>query len=308
MAALRYVAAALALGLIALWGSEHLFNIAPGPDLTPTTWLLGWAVYALCAAAGLSAVALAGLGGWRGVFLGGAVMGFALEGVITDSMYVEVPLHLVWTPLAWHALVTGLCIFGLGRASVHWRLGRQIAAWAVLGAAVGYFALFWPLKRDDLPGAGAVVAYLLAGGLVVVLAHLVLDRLQTVPRPPLVLLPVAPVLLALIWLSKMLATPEPIRLAAPVMIALTLAVMARLGRPGAAVAFGAAAPLWRHAVFLVAPLVTSVVALGSWALIGSAASDVVVTGLTVPLALALWLGLIGQAGWRLRRVIGALRR
>jgi len=55
-------------------------------------------------------------------------------------------------------------------------------------------------------------------------------------------------------------------------------------------------------------LVTSVVALGSWALIGSAASDVVVTGLTVPLALALWLGLIGQAGWRLRRVIGALRR
>lgn len=300
MAALRYLLAVLALGLIAVWGSEHLFNAAPSAGFHPLGWLLTLASYSLCAAAAASAVAWTGLGGWRGIFLGGAVMGLLVEGVISDAMYVEVPIQLVWTPLAWHALVTALCLFGLGRASVRWPLARQVAAYAAFGAAAGYFALFWPIKRSDMPGAGAVVAYLLGAGLMVPLAHLALDRLRQLPRPPLLLAPVAPVFLALLWVRAALISPDPIRLACPLMIAATLAAMVRLGRRGQPVDLGAPAPPWRHAVFLVVPVVASAVAIGGWALLGSVGSNVVVIGVTVPLSLALWLWLLGQAVWSLR--------
>ena len=68
--------------MIALWGSENLFWTVPQEPLRLVEWGATWAAYSLVAAAALSVVLWAGIGGWRAAFLGGAILGFGIEGVI----------------------------------------------------------------------------------------------------------------------------------------------------------------------------------------------------------------------------------
>ena len=205
---IRYIIAALALGLIAVWGSENFFWSAPPPDLTIEAWLGTWAAYAAAAAVALSAVGLTRVAGLRAVFLGGALLGFVVEGVVVDEMYAAFPFQLVWTPLAWHALITGVCVFGLGRAAAHWRLWRHLLALAGLGLFGAVFASFWPAERAAMPPGDVVFLYLAGAGFVVPLGQIVLDRIGPVPRPPLAVGLIAPGLALALWLAKSLATPS----------------------------------------------------------------------------------------------------
>ena len=108
----RYWLAAGTLGAAATWGSENLFWSAPPAGWTPLELAVTWVVYSLCVAAALSAVLWSGVQGWRAVFLGGAVLGWLIEGVVVATMYAAFPFQVVWTPLAWHALITGLVVVG----------------------------------------------------------------------------------------------------------------------------------------------------------------------------------------------------
>lgn len=256
----NYILASIALGMISCFGSEAFFWSAPVPDTTLAELVFVFVPYILAAAAALSAVAVTSCGGPRGAFLGGAMLGYLVEGAVVATMYDAFPFQLVWTPLAWHALITGVLVFALVRASATFGLVKQVAFMAALGLAGGLWAGFWPMERVQMPSAWVALAYLGVTGALVPIGNMMLDRIGVVPRPPRGVLLVAPVLFLLLWIAQSIADPRPQRLALPLLLGGLYWIMSRLGEGRAPSEFGRAPyQAWRHWVFLIVPVVTSVV-------------------------------------------------
>ncbi len=310
MQTLRYVLAALVLGLITVWGSEMFFWGFPSPGFSVADWLLTWVAYAISCAVVLSAVAWSGIGGVRGLFLGGALFGFLIEGVVVGTMYQAFPVQLIWTPLAWHALITCVCVLGLARAGPSWLLWRQVLGWLAVGAGGAFWGLYWPLDPDRavaIPGGDVVLFYLAGIGLGVVVGNVVLDRIGTIPHPPVWVLLITPAIALAIWVAQSVADPNPVRLAFPLLVGLTLWTMKRLGRAGD-ISFGPAAPPWRHLMFLIAPLTMTLIAVPIWRANGSIQSNWVVLVITGPVSLGWWLWLVWRAARQPRSAASAVPR
>lgn len=300
METLRYFFLSFVIGLIAMWGSEMFFWGFPQPDLTLGEGLITYFAYSLSCAAALSAVLWTRIAGVHALFLAGALLGFLIEGVVVAQMYLNFPLDLVWTPLAWHALITSVCVFGICRAGPHWPLWRHVLALIALGAGGGFFALFWPLdegRGSQIPSGEAVFGYLVGIGCVVVVANIALDRFKTVPVPPGWVRLIAPVLALMVWLLASFYDPNPVRVFWPVMVGLTIWAMRRLGDGTSPVSIGAPASIWRHVLFLVAPITMLIVAVPAWENNVAISTNLVVAGITVPLSLGWWLMLL----WRAKR-------
>ena len=116
MQAVRYVILSIVLGGLSVWASENLFWVMPPPGITPLDFTFTVIAYSIACAVAISAVIWTGIGGMSAAFLGGAIMGYMSEGVIVGTIYQPNPFFLVWTPLAWHALITGGLILGVGRS------------------------------------------------------------------------------------------------------------------------------------------------------------------------------------------------
>lgn len=302
-----YLAASGALGAITLWGSEMLFWSAPRGPVSVVELALTWLAYAVCSAAALSMVLVTGVQGWRAVFLGGAVLGWTVEGVVVATMYDAFPFQVVWTPLAWHALVTGLVVVGAGRVAGRWPLWRRVATWLVVGVVAGLWASWWPIERGAMPSLGATAAYLVGLGLLVPVGHLVLDRVGHVAVPSRPVLLMAPVILGVGWLVRFVLAPTPLYLVLPVLLALTWWLMRRWSdeapRPGLALGGGSGggvgAGVRAQAPFLIAPVVGSLLASQLWRGVPEGLPFHIVVALA-SIAVSLWL--FG------RLVLGARRR
>jgi hypothetical protein len=292
---LRYVAASLALGLIAVWGSENLFWTTPAAPVVWPEWLATWAAYSLSAATALSAVLWTGVGGWRAAFLGGAILGFCVEGVVVATMYDAFPVQIVWTPLAWHALLTGLAVLCAPRALARGGIAPQVAFLLLLGLSGAVWGLYWPSERETMPGYTAALGYLAGFGLTVVAAHLLLDRLGSLSPPRPAVLAVAPALLAAGWVARLAFGPSPVLLACPAMVAATVWIMWRLGRRGTALSLAPAAAPWRHALFLIAPVVVALLAVTGWRAFGAVAVNIPIALASGAAGLGLWLWLLAAA-------------
>ena len=294
MEGLRYLGLSLVLGALSVWGSENFFWMMPPPGITVPDFLLTVVAYAIAAAVALSAVIWTGVGGLKAAFLGGAVMGYMSEGVIVGTIYQPVPplFYLVWTPLAWHALITGGVVLGLGRVGLS--PGWRAALWTALGLAGAYWAQYWPSERGSLPDPALFTVYVLGLGLLVPMAQVVMDRMGQMPRPRGWVLWVAPVVAALVWGAQGVAEMNPYRLMLIAILALLLWVMRRLGGQGE-VSFGPAVPVWHHLLFLIAPLIVVVLAPLGWALgWGTLAANWLVAGVTCAGSLG-WLGFLIRA-------------
>lgn len=295
MQALRYVTLALVLGALSVWASENLFWMMPPPGLTPLDFTLTVIAYSIACAVALSAVIWTGVRGLPAAFLGGAVMGYMSEGLIVGTIYQPNPFFLVWTPLAWHALITGGLILGVGRAGA--RLGpvRMALIWTALGLAGAFWAQFWTSERAGVPEFWLLAVYIFGLGLLVPLAHVVLDRMGQMPRPRVWVLWVAPVIALVVWVAQGVADMNPLRIALPVTLALFLWVMRRLGRWDGAVSFGTPVPVWQHLLFLIALLIVVLLAPLGWAQgWGTLGANWVVAGVSCVLA----LGWLGWLAWR----------
>lgn len=267
METLRYVALSLVLGCIAVWGSENLFWSMPAADLTVPQWGLTVVAYSIAAAVALSAVIWAGVGGWPAVFLGAAIVGYMSEGVIVGTIYQPDPplFYLVWTPLAWHALITGGVVLGLGRAGAALGPVRMALIWVAFGVFGAFWAQYWVSERSDLAGGLALAVYLVGCGLVVPLAHVVMDRIGTLPRPRAWVLWIAPGIAAAVWVAQSVAEPNPMRVVLPLILVLILWVMRRLGDGSRPVSLGVPVPVWQHLLFLIAPVLVVLLAPIGWA-------------------------------------------
>ena len=290
MVALRFGAAALALGMISLWGSENFFWSLPHADLTPVDFLMTLMAYSVAGASVLAFIGASGMGGVKAAFLGGAVLGYLVEGAVVGTIYESFPFQMVWTPLAWHGLVTGGTIFGLGRMAGVWGPGRMALVWLGLGLFGGIWGLYWPLEGYAVPGLLAQGVYLLGLGLLVPLGHLVLDRIGVVPRPWWPVRLIAPLLMGLVWAAQAVAALNLLALILPVVLAGLFWVARRLGGQ-TPVSFGPPVRrVWHHFVFLLAPIAALAVSQAGWATVGGADVNWLVAGVTC-------LGSLGWLAW-----------
>jgi hypothetical protein len=294
-----YLSLSLLLGVISVWASENLFWSAPPSDLDLPGLLLTILAYALCCAAVLTVVLINRNQGLVALIGGGALLGWCVEGIIVGTAYEAFPAQMVWTPLAWHMLISGLIVFGLCRAGPHWPLGRQIAAWTGVGILMGLWALYWPTERSTLPPMTEVGFYLIGGGILSVLANMAIDRIgPAMNTPPVWVMWVATGLLAALWVVQRIAVPDPVTLALPFVIWLTVWAMGRLGSAGPLEWRPAPSP-WRHAVLLVAPVIATPIAVKGWAIFGEG------VGVNVPFALVSGLLGLWLWGWLIWKAIRA---
>jgi len=286
---LGYLVACLCLGWIAVWAGENLFWTTPAPDLRVAELGVTWLAYSVAAGAALSAVIWSGVRGWRAAFLGGALLGFMIEGAVVGTMYDAFPLQLVWTPLAWRALISGLCVLGGGLALARgpvWRQGLGLLLLGVFGAVWG---LYWPLEGKVLAGVPGMLVYLALTGLGTGAALGVLTRLPEM-RWGRWWLWVAPGAMVVLWVVQTAAAPSPVRLIWPVMIGATVWAMGR----GDGGSFGPPVAWARALAFVLAPVVTALLAVQGWAVLGGVGVNVPIALGTGAVGLGLWFWLL----WR----------
>ena len=291
----------VALGAIFAVGSELWFyEVALNFELA--TLLLA---YGLCAV-----MMMAVLTRWPprdiwGVYLGGAVFGLLIEGIVVPTVYVLFPFQMIWTPLAWHALLTVL---------VGWWVYRRVMAtgiwWhaAALNLSIGVFVGLWSayLWNADESGAELVwtwqptraFAVQMGAGLAAFVgAHLLLDVAARWPaRMPAWVIWALGGLITLVFCTAWLPAYFPVSLAPPVVIAVTLWALARGQGDGAW--FGAAMALQvPRARYLWALLILGG-AVGAYHLIATLQlpleMNLPVAGITVPVSLVMWF----YALWR----------
>lgn len=304
MEGLKYLLLALCLGALSVWGSENFFWTMPPPGIAPLEFAMTVVAYSIAAAVALSVVIWTGVGGVKAAFLGGAIVGYMSEGVIVGTIYQPMPpfFYLVWTPLAWHALITGGIILGLGR--VRFSPARRVVLWGGLGLAGAFWAQYWPSDRGALPDFGLFAVYILGLAVLVPLAQVVMDRMGQMPQPGRWVLWVAPLIAALVWVAQGVAEMNPFRLVLVGVLALLVWVMRRLGG-AAVVSLGPAVPVWHHLLFLIAPALTVGLAPLGWAQgWGTLGANWVVAIATCAVSV-IWLGRLAWAARPGRR--GALR-
>lgn len=300
MESLRYVALCVCFGVIAVWAGENMFWFIPPEGLGLRDLAVTVIAYGIASGVGLSLVIWSGARGLPAAFLGGAVMGYMAEGVIVGTIYNPLPFFWVWTPLAWHALISAALVFGIGRAGRTLGPMRMAMIWAGYGLCAAFWGQYWPSEATGpLPGREALAVYLLGFGVLVVLAHGWMDRLGHLPRPPNAVLWIAPGIAALVWVAQTLADLNPLRVVLPVALGMIWWVLRRLGQPGVPIPLGGPVPIWHHALLLIAPAIAVALAPLGWAQgWGTLGANWVVAGVTCLLSL-IWLGrLIWRSGFR----------
>ncbi len=289
---MRFLVASAALGAVGFWASEAFFWSAPHPDFSLQDQAATCLAYMLCASVALFVVVRSGLQGLRAAFLGGMILGFLIEGAVVGTVYDAFPFQMVWTPVAWHGLISGGVVLGLGRSGARLGPWRMALIWVGLGLFGSLTALYWPYEMS-MPGRGAVLAYLMGLGLLVPLGHWALDRTGTLKTAPPWAVAGPAALLGAAWAVQGVVSLNPLRLVLPVVLAGLVWLAFRLG-DRRAVSLGAAVPVWQHGLFLLAPLTVALLAPLGWARFPGGVA-------MWPMALltsAVGLGWLGRLVWR----------
>ncbi|MEL6587547.1 MAG: hypothetical protein AAFQ50_12945, partial [Pseudomonadota bacterium] len=107
-------------------------------DLTPDFWMMGL-LYGLLGWAMIAVLAVFDRWDSRGWWIAAGLFGFLAEGLVVAELYGVLPFSILWTPLAWHAVVTVFLAFLWLRS----RLARGAVAGAVASAALGVALGVW---------------------------------------------------------------------------------------------------------------------------------------------------------------------
>lgn len=240
-----------ALGAIMVVWSEFWFYPV---SIQPDSWIV-LPFYAFSTAIVVYFLARFPATGWPGIIVVSGLMGLAIEGVAVPVIYEAPPFSLMWTSLAWHALIS----FFFGIVAMRWLMARPLTqmvptllfAGFLLGIWGGYFWSF----SEDTPG-GPYWAQLWGGFIVVVIGHLMLDAVHDRPMPPSRVGEWATAVLVLgLWAVAWALPLFPVSLIFPAFCGLTLWCFVRSGpRPDRTAAiWGTRIPLARYPFMVLLP-------------------------------------------------------
>lgn len=114
-------------------------------------WLLAILMYAVVAHVVIAVVRRYPVTGLSAVVLVGCLYGWLVEGMVAGTVYTELPFSLVWTAVAWHALLT-VAVGWVWLPGVLRGGGWQAVAWcSVIGLGWGVWSASWWAVPPD-PG------------------------------------------------------------------------------------------------------------------------------------------------------------
>lgn len=141
------MALTLAVGYVLFFYSEMMFWARWRSEDTPSGLMITWLIYSVLAFFVLLLASRFKAGDIYSVFLVGAIFGWLVEGVVVQTVYTDFPFGIVWTPLAWHALISVLIgIYLAGKALSEWETRDSLLFFVLLGAFWGFWASYWKLE------------------------------------------------------------------------------------------------------------------------------------------------------------------
>jgi hypothetical protein len=154
MAYLRRIALALATGYIFFFYSERMFWSFLRPDDNLFFQILGWLLYSLFTYMTLAIITYFRVRTMWALFLAGAAFGWIVEGIYAMTFFgggLPLPFSIVWTGVAWHALISVVIGWYLLQVSVA-RRGylHTLSFSSLLGLFWGVWAAAWILETPPI--------------------------------------------------------------------------------------------------------------------------------------------------------------
>ncbi|WP_048152321.1 hypothetical protein [Palaeococcus ferrophilus] len=172
----RRLISTLSLGYILYFYSELTFWSRWKAGDTIIGAIMTWLIYSVLAFFVLLMAERFKADSLYSIFLVGAVFGWLVEGVIVQEAYKAFPFQLVWTPLAWHALISVLLGTYFARKAIgEWSLLRAIALFAGIGVFFGLWATYWKLEDGYAVSVGHFAAYTLISTAFLMVAYSTFD-------------------------------------------------------------------------------------------------------------------------------------
>ena len=172
------MALTLAVGYVLFFYSEMMFWARWRPEDTLPGLMMTWLIYSVLAFFVLLLTSRFRAGDVYSVFLVGAVFGWLVEGVVVQTVYTDFPFGIVWTPLAWHALISVLIgIYLAGKALSEWKIRNSILFFVLLGAFWGFWASYWKLEDGYAVGLGDFALYAFFSTIPLLASYAVLHKL-----------------------------------------------------------------------------------------------------------------------------------
>lgn len=182
-----------------------------------------------------------GLRTWAGAWWGACLFGFMIEGIPVPVLYEALPFTILWTSMAWHALISvtlGLWLFR--RVMTRATPVQAVGFCAVSGVYLGIFAVeLWSVPVDDAPWVWQPVQVfamqMLWGWALFMAGHIAIDfsARQTV-RPARWELPAFGGLSVLAYAAGPMFLLFPVSLVLPVLVVLAVWMIRCDGSAGAA--------------------------------------------------------------------------
>lgn len=205
----------LSFGFILFFFSERVFWSFFRPGDNPVDLLLAFIAYSVLAFIVLFAIRKFNVNSYWAVFIVGALYGWLDEGIIAQTLYGSpeafFPLSLVWTGIAWHALisVSGLYLIqkSLQKSSI-----SLILTSAIIGIFWGFWASFWALDDPAIDASIPMFAiHSILFSLIFILALYLFNKNIKDYKPTFYGLIIAPILL-LAWFAVFTLPVQPISL------------------------------------------------------------------------------------------------
>ncbi|KPU62760.1 hypothetical protein EP1X_06800 [Thermococcus sp. EP1] len=175
----KRILAVFSLGFILMFYSEMMFWARWRPEDTISGLLMTWFIYSVLAFFVLLFFERFCVDDIYSIFLLGAVFGWLVEGVVVQTAYEAFPFQLVWTPLAWHALISVLIgLYFVGNALSEWKFKKAAAFFALLGAFWGVWAIYWKFEDGYAITTAEFAVYAFSTGIALMASYIVFSLVR----------------------------------------------------------------------------------------------------------------------------------